>query len=288
MFEPNPIQARLLMAVQNLAFENQHLIDRSRAAGDQVLAPPAQAHLYLGRRTQESFEAVATAVGVPQSVLAYTTAAGQRGHRWQPGQPLLSTEEIARDTLVAGHRVAVGHLQEMAGIGAAVAHQEPLSRTGFAAFRRAMGYSWQQVGAVGHALALTGPERRHAWEPTGTAWTTSVAQTVGGLQRSELLARWRAIVDTESYASMPVRVLRDAGISLDDISRQLPVLPDRMVELAAAARQPPDSVSEATGGDIGTAIEVTGTELQTESETTDHTAAPPHGRLDGRDVGPDP
>lgn len=288
MFEPNPIQARLLMAVQNLAAENQHLIDRSRAAGDHVMPPTAQAHLYLGRRTQQSFEAVATAVGVPQSVLAYTAASGQRGHRWQPGQPLLSTEEIARDTLLAGHRATVGHLQEMAGIGAVLAHQEPLSRAGFAAFRRVMGYRWQQVGAVGHALALTGQERQRAWEPTGTAWTTSVAQTVGGLQRSELVARWRAIVDAESYMSMPVRVLRDAGISLDDISRQLPVLPDRMVELAAAALQPPASVSEATGGDIGTAIEVTGTELQTEPETPDHTTAPRDGRRDGRDVGPDP
>ncbi|MFD4351551.1 hypothetical protein ACFWPX_03280 [Nocardia sp. NPDC058518] len=288
MFEPNPIQARLLMAVQNLAAENQHLIDRSRAAGDHELTPTAQAHLHLGRRTQESFEAVATAVGVPQSVLAYTAASGQRGHRWQPGQPLLSTEEIARDTLLAGHRAAVGQLQEMAGIGAALAHQEPLSRAGFAAFRRVMGYRWQQVGAVGHALALTTPERQRAWEPTDTAWTTTVARTVGGLHRSDLVARWRAIVDTESYLSIPVRVLRDAGISLDDISRQLPVPPDRMVELTAAALQQTSSFGEAAGGDIGAAIEVTGTELQTEPETGDHTTAPEGGGRDGRDVGPDP
>ena len=152
MFDPNPIQAKLLKAVQNLASDNAHLIDQSRTRDNQQLSPMALAHLDIGRRTRENLEAIATAVGVPKSVIDYTRASGERGHRWQPGQPLLSTEAIDRDTLLRGHLRAVAQLQTMAGVGAAFSQQGTLPRDGFAAFRRVMGVTWQRVGAVGHGL----------------------------------------------------------------------------------------------------------------------------------------
>lgn len=289
MFEPNPVQAKLLKAVQNLASDNQHLIERSRTDGSQGLSPMAVAHLDIGRRTRENLEAIATAVGVPKSVIDYTRACGERGHRWAPGQPLLSTEAIDRDTLLRGHRRAVAELQTMAGVGAAAARQGDLSRAGFSAFRRVMGVSWQQVGAVGHALGLTTVEQQHAWEPTARPWTEQVAHTLSKLDRAELSARWQAVIDTDfATVSMPVMVLQAAGITPDDINRQLPVLPDRMVELAAAALEPRPTERVVGGIDIDAAIEATGTGAHTEHDPTDHRPGPNPDQHTGPEIGPGP
>ncbi|WP_280222104.1 hypothetical protein [Nocardia neocaledoniensis] len=289
MFEPNPVQAKLLKAVQNLASDNQHLIDQSRTDGSQGLSPMALAHLDIGRRTRENLEAIATAVGVPKSVIDYTRACGERGHRWAPGQPLLSTEAIDRDTLLRGHRRAVAELQTMAGVGAAAARQGDLSRAGFSAFRRVMGVSWQQVGAVGHALGLTTVEQQHAWEPTARPWTEQVAHTLSKLDRAELSARWRAIVDTDfATVSMPVMVLQAAGITPDDTNRQLPVLPDRMVELAAAALDTRPTGRVVGGVDIDAAIEATGAGAHTEHDPTDHRPGPTLDQHTGPEIGPGP
>ncbi|UGT54991.1 hypothetical protein [Nocardia asteroides] len=289
MFEPNPVQAKLLKAVQNLASDNQHLIDQSRTGDNQDLSPMALAHLDIGRRTRENLEAIATAVGVPKSVIDYTRACGERGHRWAPGQPLLSTEAIDRDTLLRGHRRAVAELQTMAGVGAAAARQGALSRAGFSAFRRVMGVSWQRVGAIGHALGLNAVEQQHAWEPTAQPWTEQVAQTMSRLDRAELSARWHAVVDTDfATVSMPVMVLQAAGITPDDINRQLPVLPDRMVELAAAALEPRPTQRAIGGGDIDAAIEATGTGAHTEHDPTDHRPGPTPDQHTGPETGPGP
>ncbi|MEV6362157.1 hypothetical protein [Nocardia asteroides] len=289
MFAPDPIQSQLLMSVQNIAFDSRRLIDRSRAEGDLELSPFALAHLDLNHRTREALEVVATAVGVPKSVIDYTRACGDRGYPWRPGQPLLSTEAIRRSALLAGHQRALTRLQEMAGIGAAIAARPRVPRAQFVAFRKAMGVSWQRVGALGHALALTETERTRLWEPrAGIGWATSVAQTVAGLDRSELAARWRTIVDTDfTTAAIPVVVLQEAGITADDISRQLPIGPDRMVELAAAALDPQPSLSEVAGSDIEAAIRATATESHTEPDISDHAAPPPrhHG---GPDLAPGP
>ncbi|MEV0688279.1 hypothetical protein AB0I35_30920 [Nocardia sp. NPDC050378] len=289
MFAPNPVQAKLLKAVQNLASDNQHLIEQSRTGDNKDLSPMVLAHLDIGRRTRENLEAIATSVGVPQSVIDYTRACGERGHRWQAGQPLLSTEAIDRDTLLRGHRRAIAQLQTMAGVGAAVARQGTLSRGGFAAFRRVMGLSWQRVGAVGHALGLSSVEQQHAWEPTGSPWTEHVAHTVTRLDREQLSARWRAVVETDfATVSMPVMVLQAAGITPDDINRQLPVLPDRMVELAAAALGPDPMKREVGGVGIDAAIEATGTDSHTEFGPTDTPSAPHPDRNAGPDMGPGP
>ncbi|MFD4431497.1 hypothetical protein, partial [Nocardia sp. NPDC058497] len=288
MFEPNPIQAKLLKAIQNIACDSQRLIEQSRTA-DNHQSSTALVHLDISRRTRENLEALAAAVGVPKSVIDYTRAAGERGHRWRPGQPLLSTETIDRDTLLTGHAGSVWQLQTMAGVGAAIAQQGTLPRNGFEAFRRVMGVSWQRVGAVGHALDLTETQRRHAWEPTNRPWTDRVAETVGTLQRSALKTRWRGIVETNFVAvSMPVSVLTAAGVTPDDITAQLPVLPDRMVELAALALEPHPTVGEVFGTDIAAAVEATGSDSHTEPEPDDHTAGPEPGRRGGPAVGHDP
>ncbi|MEV0768522.1 hypothetical protein [Nocardia salmonicida] len=289
MFEPNPVQAQLLKAVQNLAREHHHLVGRPAAAGGTELAAADLAHLDVGRRTREHLESVATAVGVPRSALDYTRAAGERGHRWQPGQPLLTTATVARDSLLAGHTRAVSELQTMAGVGAVLARHGPLSRDGFDAFRRVMGINWQRVGAVGHALALTATERTRAWQPTETPWASAVAQRIGGLERGELTARWRAIVDTDfTTTAISVTVLAAAGVTPDDISAQLPVLPDRMVEQVAAALAPEPSEPDGGGTEIGAAVDATATYTH-----RDHDQDPADGSSDGprthsHHAGPDP
>ncbi|MFE7718580.1 hypothetical protein ACFU44_06010 [Nocardia rhizosphaerihabitans] len=288
MFEPTPIQAKLLKGIQNLASDDHHLIANSRTPDGPELAPTALAHLDVSRRTREELEAVAAAVGVPGSVIAYTRAAGERGHRWRPGQPLLSSEVIDRDTLLAGHRRSVWQLQQMAGIGAAIARQGSVAREGFEAFRRVMGVSWQRVGALGHVLDLTATEREYAWEPTARPWTERVAEAVGKLEPDVLTGAWRGIVETNFVTvAIPVSVLTAAGVTADDISTQLPVLPDRMVELAAAAMQPHPTLEAAFGADIGAAIEATATGTHTAPDPDDG-AGPVPDRLSEHDLGHDP
>lgn len=288
MFEPTPIQSKLLKAVQNVATERHRLIGKSGTAGILDLTPGERAHLETVRRTGNELEALAAAVGVPQSVIDYTRAAGERGHGWRPGQPLLNTEVIDRDTVVAGHLRSVWQLQTMAGVGAAIAQQGTLPRDGFDAFRRVMGASWQRVGALGHALDLTQREREHAWEPSSRPWTERVAETVESMERSTLTARWRRIVETDFVAAtIPVTVLTAAGVTPDDISRQLPVLPDRMVELAALALRPEPTVREVFGAGISAAIEVTGIDAHTEPESDDPTGLAADRGSD-YDLGPDP
>lgn len=288
MFEPTPIQAKLLKGIQNLASDDQHLIATPRTLDGPVLSPTALAHLDVSRRTREELEAVAAAVGVPGSVIAYTRAAGDRGHRWRPGQPLLSSEVIDRATLLAGHRRSVWQLQQMSGIGAATALHGTVSREGFEAFRRVMGVSWQRVGAVGHALELTETEREYAWEPTARPWTDRVAEAVGELELGRLSVRWRGIVETNFVTvAIPVSVLTAAGVTADDISAQLPVLPDRMVELAAAGMQPHPTLEEVFGPDIGAAIEATATGTHT-GPGPDDGAGPVPDRLSDHDLCHDP
>lgn len=288
MFAPTPIQAKLLQGIQNLAADDQHLIATSHASGGPDLSPVALAHLDVSRRTRAELEAVAAAVGVPGSVIAYTRAAGDRGHRWQPGQPLLSSEVIDRDALLAGHLGSVWQLQQMAGIGAAIAMRETVPREGFEAFRRVMGVSWQRVGAVGHALDLTPSEREYAWEPSAGSWTDRVAVTVSELEPDAVTRAWREIVETQfATVAIPVSVLTAAGVSVEDIHTQLPLLPDRMVELAAAAMQPPPTLDAVFGADINAAIEATATAAHTEPDLDDHTGPVPE-RPRTHDVGHDP
>ncbi|MGW5456767.1 hypothetical protein, partial [Nocardia sp. NPDC003979] len=177
-----------------------------------------------------------------------------------------------------------------AGGGADAALQAAPPRAGFSAFRRVMGVSWQQVGAVGHALDLNAVEQQHAWEPTAQLWTEQVAQTMSRLDRAELSARWQAVIDTDfATVSMPVMVLQAAGITPDDINRQLPVLPDRMVELAAAALDADLANPDAVGLGIDAAIEATGAGAHTEHDPTDHRSGPnPDQQLPGSEIGPGP
>ncbi|MFJ2834234.1 hypothetical protein ACIO52_02610 [Nocardia sp. NPDC087230] len=288
MFAPTPIQAKLLMGIQNLAADDQHLIATSQTPGGPGLSPVALAHLDVSRRTRAELEVVAAAVGVPGSVIAYTRAAGDRGHRWRPGQPLLSSEVIDRDTLLAGHLGSVWQLQQMAGIGATIALQGTVPRDGFEAFRHVMGASWQRVGAVGHALDLTPSEREHVWEPSARPWTDRVAETIGELEPAAVTRAWRGIVETNFVtAAVPVQMLTRAGVTAEDINAQLPVLPDRMVELAAAAMRPRPTLDAAFGADINAAIEATATAVHTDPDLDDHIGPVPE-RPRTHDLGHDP
>ncbi|MGW5456337.1 hypothetical protein, partial [Nocardia sp. NPDC003979] len=186
-------------------------------------------------------------------------------------------------------RLVFADWQRLAGVGAAAARQGALSRAGFSAFRRVMGVSWQQVGAVGHALGLTTVEQQHAWEPTAMPWTEQVAHTLSKLDRTELSARWKAVIDTDfATVSMPVMVLQAAGITPDDINRQLPVLPDRMVELAAAALDTRLTERVVGGVDIDAAIEATGAGAHTEHDPTDPRPGPTPDQHTGPEIGPGP
>lgn len=286
LFEPNPSQARLLAAVQNLAHADQQLIKQARTAG-RGLDAGALAHLEDGRRARENLEEVALAVGVPKSVIDYSRAAGERGRRWTPAQPLLSTETIDRDTLLTRHALAVAHLQTTAAIGAAVARSGSISREGFDAFRRAMGMSWQRLGAIGHVLDLNSAERERTWQPTTTPWASKAADTVNRWDTAELRQRWTEIVQVDFVTlSMPVLVLQAAGVTPDDIAVQLPVLPDRMVELVATALPSAAGHVEIPGAGIDAAIEATASDRHTDPGHDQVIEIEPrHGR--GHDIGPD-
>lgn len=287
LFEPSSTQAQLLAAVQNVAQANQHLIKQARGQG-RASDAVALAHLAIGQRTGENLEAVAFAVGVPKSVIDYCRAAGARGHRWSPRQPLLSTETTDREVLLAGHTQAVTELQITAGIGAAIARHGHLPRDRFDAFRRAIGMSWQRVGAIGHVLDLSTAERKHAWQPTPARWESRVAETVNRWNPAELRARWNQIVEADFVTlSMPVLVLQSAGITPDDIAVQLPVLPDRMVELVATALPSAAGQVEVPGVGIDAAVDATASDMHTDLGPDQVIEIEPrHGR--GHDIGPDP
>ncbi|WP_043739071.1 hypothetical protein [Nocardia asiatica] len=236
MDTPTPLQAHLLKAVQNLAYDSQQLLERAHHAGHTSPPPEVVEQVRIGQRSRDQCEAVALAVGVPKSWIDYARAAGERGTRWQPGQALLGSGQVERATLITALRREVHRLQDMAGIGAAYPRRAALDEDAVARFRRVMGMTWQRLGAVSHALGLSEDERHQVWQRGYGHWATTVAQQLRGQSDQQLAKRWKQVAGADFTAvAMPMLVLQAAGITPDDITAQMPISPDRMVEHAAAA-----------------------------------------------------
>ncbi|MGW5569860.1 hypothetical protein ACWEVD_01560 [Nocardia thailandica] len=262
MFDPTPIQARLVQAVQNLAADNWR--EAHRNGGDGELPAASRAHIGLGDRARRQLEQVAIAVGVPVPVLAYHRAVGERGQRYRPGQALLSSDRPSREDLLAGYQQLVHDLQDRAGDGAAAASQNLLDRSVFAAYRQSLGAAWQRVGAIGHVLDINEAERAAVWTRGDTDWLTSITARTAGADRKALLARVILTAAEEpSVALLPLAVFTGAGVTAADISAQMPMGPDDMVERLATALR---AQGLAPGTGIDAAIAATGLDTHTGPE----------------------
>ncbi|MEV0027913.1 hypothetical protein [Nocardia sp. NPDC050793] len=236
MDTPTPLQAHLLKAVQNLAYDNQQLRARARAAGHADTSPEVLRTLDIGERSGDQLEATAVAIGVPKAWIDYARAAGQRGALWQPGQVMLGSGHVPREMLIAALAREVHGLQDMAGVHAAYTSRGHLTGGPVAAFRRVMGMTWQRLGAVAHVLTLSEPERHQVWQRGHQHWSTVVAAQVRGYPDQDLVRTWNHVARMDfPVVAAPVLVLQWAGITHEDSAAQMPISPDRMVELAATA-----------------------------------------------------
>ncbi|WP_067473522.1 hypothetical protein [Nocardia amamiensis] len=236
MDTPTPLQAYLLKAVQNLAYDNHQTFQRARYAGHTSPPPEVVAHVDISDRSREQLEEVGLAVGVPKAWIDYVRAAGERGTSWQPGQVMLGSGHVQRSALTAALGQQVRHLQDMAGVAAAHTRYTVLDSDEVARFRRVLGMTWQRLGAVAHALSLSEEERHQVWQRGHQHWSTAVAGQVRDHSDQQLAARWNEVASSDFTAvAMPVIVLHAAGITHDDIAAQMPASPDHMVELVVDA-----------------------------------------------------
>ncbi|WP_068056372.1 hypothetical protein [Nocardia xishanensis] len=236
MDAPTLLQAHLLKAVQNLAYDNHQLQARARATGQADTSPELLRTLEIGERSREQLEATAVAIGVPKAWIDYARAAGQRGALWQPGQVMLGSGHVPRHTLIAALSREMHGLQDMAGVHAAYTGRGDLGGGPVAEFRRVMGMTWQRLGAVSHALTLSEEERHQVWQRGRQHWSTVVAAQVRDYPDQELVRRWNQVAGMEfPVVAAPILVLQWAGITHEDSAAQMPISPDRMVELAATA-----------------------------------------------------
>ncbi|MGV9822951.1 hypothetical protein [Nocardia xishanensis] len=285
MVTPTPLQAHLLKAVQNLAYDNEQLRERARTAGQGSVSPELVRTLDIGERSGEQLAGVALAVGVPKAWIDYARAAGQRGALWEPGQVLLGSGHVPRQELIAALGREIHRLQDMAGLGAAYTGRHDPNSGPVATFRRVMGMTWQRLGAVSHALALSEEERHQVWQRGPQHWSTVVAAQVHDYSNHELLRRWNQVAGMDfPVVASPVLVLQWAGITQEDLAAQMPISPDRMVELAATAlteRATPRTVTDAgrdydIAAGIDAAIDAAGVSAlaATQLDPTDDVTAP--------------
>lgn len=225
MYTPTAFQGQLLRAVQNLAFDTAEKRSQTRRT------PMLAAQIATGDAAGEQIEAVAVAIGIPRAWIDYARVAGGQGQRWHPQQQMLTGKHPARGELLTAHTARIRDLQEMTAAAVAYprrvgAHPETVAKV-----RQVIGITWQRVGAIGHVLALTREERQQCWQPGPQQWTSAVAAKLDALDDTSLAQRWQDI-HTRDFTplAMPIMVMQAAGITHDDIARQLPLSPDQMVD----------------------------------------------------------
>ncbi|WP_280202761.1 MULTISPECIES: hypothetical protein [Nocardia] len=233
---PTRIQAHLLRAIQNISYDNHTRLEAARRDGHTTPPPAVAEHLAIGERSREEIERTALAVGVPKAWIDYVQAAGDRGAAWDPGTVMLAPNTIERATLISALTNDVHSLQDMAAVAAAYTRTADVDTDRTARHRRIMGMTWQRLGAIGHTLDLTVDERHQLWQRGPRHWATEAAAEAAEMTVPQLHARFDHICGADFTAvAMPTIVLQAAGITADDIGAQMPVSPDRMVELAATA-----------------------------------------------------
>lgn len=233
---PTRIQAHLLRAIQNISYDNHTRREAARRDGHTSPPPAVAEHVAIGERSREQIELTALAVGVPKTWIDYVRAAGDRGAAWDPGTVMLAQNTIERSTLISALARDVRSLQDMAAVAATYTRTADIDTDRAARHRRIMGMTWQRLGAIGHTLALTEDERHQLWQRGPRHWATEAAAEAAELTVAQLQARFDHTSGTDFTAvAIPTIVLQAAGITADDIAAQMPVSPDRMMELAATA-----------------------------------------------------
>ncbi|WP_063129897.1 hypothetical protein [Nocardia fusca] len=296
MYTPTEFQAHLLRAVQNLAFDTAQKRNHNR------ITPIQAAQIDIVDSAGAQIEAAALAIGIPRPWVDYARIAGGQGQRWHPRQQMLSGRHATRSELLTAHTARIRELQKMAATAAAYPPRMGAGPDAVAKVRQVLGITWQRAGAIGHALALTRDERHQCWQPGPQQWSAAVAAAVNTLDDTALAARWEAMHTSDfTPLAMPIMVLQGAGITHDDIARQLPLSPDQMVEHAAIAlfgAPEPRSLDTTIagtsrtrgGGLIATAIDAAAltTPSGAAGEFDATTTAPPGPGSEPADIGPEP
>ncbi len=251
---PTRIQAHLLRAIQNISYDNHTRLEAARRDGHATPPPAVADHVAIGERSREQIERTALAVGVPKAWIDYVQAAGDRGAAWDPGTVMLAPNTIERSTLISALARDVRSLQDMAAVAAAYTRTVDVDTDCSARHRRIMGMTWQRLGAIGHALALSVDERHQLWQRGPRHWATEAAAEAAEMTVPQLQARFDHVSGADFTAvAIPTIVLQAAGITADDIGAQMPVSPDRMVELTTTAlhqqeRTEPAVITDPTRG----------------------------------------
>ncbi|MFE9575305.1 hypothetical protein ACFYO1_02880 [Nocardia sp. NPDC006044] len=238
MQTPTPLQMLLLNGIQNLAYDNWTRVEKSVAAGYDTPPPEVIDQITMSRRTLTQLEDLGALVGCPHSWLNFARRAGERGQASDARRLFYSPDEVPRGALIAALSGHIHQLQDSAGILAAHMRRNPgLDRGERGNFQAVMGMVWQRLGAVSHELDVTDRERGQMWSRHGGRhWANVVAQELTGHNDEQVSARFRTVADADiSIVAAPVIVCLRSGIALDDISKQMPDSPDRMVELVGVA-----------------------------------------------------
>ncbi|WP_141810559.1 hypothetical protein [Nocardia bhagyanarayanae] len=191
---------------------------------------------------------IAAMVGLPAQWIQYERAAGARGSGWDPQQEYLGAAHIDRDALVRGFTTRIAELQEWAVLQA-TADASGLLRGADAheareAFGRTMGQAWELAGAVGHALELTDVEVRGAWDKVGHR-LAHYSDQLSDYTRSCLHLAFHRVSQVDFHRDGIVwLVLKEAGVTHEDVSRVMLSTPDQMI---AAARTYLENHSGARG-----------------------------------------
>ncbi|WP_280203129.1 hypothetical protein, partial [Nocardia cyriacigeorgica] len=110
----------------------------------------------------------------------------------------------------------------------------------------------QRAAASEHHHPFRVYERHQLWQRGPRHWATEAASEAAEMTVPQLQARFDHISGADFTAvAIPTIVLQAAGITADDIGAQMPVSPDRMVELTATAldqqeRTEPELITDPT------------------------------------------
>ncbi|MFE5456109.1 hypothetical protein [Nocardia sp. NPDC056564] len=228
----------LLNGIQNLSYDNWARVEKSVAAGYDTPPPETVEQITMTRRTLTQLEDLGSLVGCPHSWLNFARRAGERGQASDARRLFYSPDEVPRGVLIAALSGQIRQLQDSAGILAAHTRRNPgLDRGERANFQTVLGMVWQRLGAVSHELHVTDRERGQVWSRHGGRhWANVVAQEMTNHNDEQVSARFHTVADANiSLVAAPLIVCLRSGIALDDITKQMPDSPDRMVELVGVA-----------------------------------------------------
>ncbi|MFE9328227.1 hypothetical protein ACIHDR_43430 [Nocardia sp. NPDC052278] len=284
-----PVQQALLTAIQNMSVYIRNTADRGRFGWDRLdLAQGWQHQLQHLNEARDIITGEAASIGVPPRLIEHVRQRGTNGIRWHPQQTMPTAEAVDRAQLLAGLATQVGRLEEMAAVHAAYTHRysdytgEPQMW-----FQASMEALREHLGALAHAVELTADERAQLWPDRASIGAATAAAQ--GLDDEALTEKWRSRASMSNLIgeSVPLDVLRSAGITFDDtdMAGYLPPGPKELIALAEtaldAATTPATEAADAPGARaadgavIHTAIEHAGLSSDNHTAQLDEVTDPP-------------